>query len=314
MSKPKKILITGGAGLIGSHLAKRLVKLGNYVIVMDNFFTGSKKNLSSLTKLDNFELIEHDITKPFKVEVQEIYNLACPASPINYQKSPIKTVETCVLGAINCLELARTINAKVLQASTSEIYGNPQKHPQNENYWGNVNPIGIRSCYDEGKRVSETLFFDFHREANVDIRIARIFNTYGPNMSSNDGRVISNFIFQALINKDITVYGDGIQTRCFCYITDMVEGLISLMDFKDFTGPINLGSPNEITIKKLAELIINLCGSKSSIEYCKLPQDDPVQRQPDISLAQKKLNWTPKISLEEGLKTTIDYFKSIIEK
>ncbi len=303
-----RILITGGAGFIGSHLVERLLNMGHSVIILDNFHTGSKANIRHLLSNPYLDVIRHDITLPYRIEADHIYNLACPASPIHYQRSPVRTVEACVMGPINALTLAREIKARVLQASTSEVYGNPAVHPQTEDYWGNVNPIGTRSCYDEGKRVAETLFFDFHREANVDIRIARIFNTYGPRMCPDDGRVISNFILQALRGEPLTIFGDGSQTRSFCYVTDMVEGLIRLMDKQDFTGPVNLGSSDERTVKEIAELIIKLTGSNSEIIYKPLPQDDPARRRPDISLAKQVLGWQPQVSLEEGLPKVIEYF------
>ena len=307
----KKILITGGAGFIGSHLIERLLNDGHWVIAMDNFHTGQKENILPFLDKPNFEIIRHDITEPFRIEADQIYNLACPASPIHYQRSPIRTVETCVMGPINCLTLARDIHARVLQASTSEVYGNPAIHPQIESYWGNVNPIGPRSCYDEGKRVAETLFFDFHRETSTDIRVARIFNTYGPRMSHGDGRVISNFILQALRNEPLTVYGDGTHTRSFCYVSDLVEGLIRLMNKEDFTGPVNLGCPEENSICVIAEMIIELTHSKSEIISKPLPTDDPQQRKPNIALAQNTLDWKPTVSLKEGLLKTIEYFKPI---
>ena len=307
----KKILITGGAGFIGSHLCERLLNEGNDVICLDNFFTGDKENIVHLITNPFFELVRHDIIHPFYAEVDEIYNLACPASPIHYQYNPIKTVKTSVMGAINMLGLAKRIKAKVLQASTSEVYGDPIEHPQHEEYWGNVNPIGRRSCYDEGKRCAETLFMDYHFQNNVRIKIVRIFNTYGPRMHPNDGRVVSNFIVQALQNKDITIYGDGSQTRSFQYVDDLIEGMVRLMDTDDsITGPVNIGNPDEFTIEELARKIIEITKSKSNITYHPLPQDDPVQRQPDISLAKEKLNnWHPTIKLEEGLIKTINYFK-----
>lgn len=308
-----KILITGGAGFIGSHLAERLLAKGHSVIIMDNFHTGTKDNIRHLLGSPYLDVIRQDITQPYRIEADLIYNLACPASPIHYQRSPVRTVEACVMGPINALTLAREIKARVLQASTSEVYGNPTVHPQKEEYWGNVNPIGTRSCYDEGKRVAETLFFDFHREAGVDIRIARIFNTYGPKMSPDDGRVISNFILQALRGDPITIYGDGSQTRSFCYVTDMVEGLIRLMNKENFTGPVNLGNPDERTIKEIAELIIKLTGSNSEISFQPLPKDDPVRRCPDISLARQALGWQPKVKLEEGLPEVIEYFKPLAQ-
>ncbi|WP_372745763.1 UDP-glucuronic acid decarboxylase family protein [Lutibacter sp.] len=312
----KKILITGGAGFVGSHLCERLLNEGNEVICLDNFFTGSKKNI--LKFLDNpyFELVRHDVTHPYFVEVDEIYNLACPASPIHYQYNPIKTIKTSVVGAVNMLGLAKRVNAKILQASTSEVYGDPHVHPQKEDYWGNVNPIGLRSCYDEGKRCAETLFMDYHHQNNVNIKIIRIFNTYGSNMNPNDGRVVSNFIVQALKGEDITMFGDGTQTRSFQYVDDLVEGMIRMMNSpNDFLGPVNLGNPNEFTMLELAETIIKLTNSTSKIIFMPLPKDDPKQRQPDISLAKEKLNgWEPKIQLEEGLQKTISYFKDILNE
>jgi len=308
----KKILVTGGAGFLGSHLCERLLDAGNEVICVDNFFTGQKQNVVHLLDHPYFEMVRHDITMPFFIEVDQIYNLACPASPIHYQYNAIKTIKTSVMGAINMLGLAKRINARILQASTSEVYGDPEIHPQTESYWGHVNPIGIRACYDEGKRCAETLFVNYNRQNNVDIKIMRIFNTYGPRMHPNDGRVVSNFIVQALKGRDITLYGDGLQTRSFCYRDDLIEGMIKMMNSRvDFTGPVNMGNPNEFTIKQLAELVIELTGAKSGIVYEPLPSDDPMQRQPDISLAKKELNWEPKIQLREGLQKTIDYFKSI---
>lgn len=315
MKQMKHILVTGGAGFIGSHLCKRLLEEENDVICVDNFFTGSKSNVEELSNHYYFELFRHDVTQELFIEADQIYNLACPASPIHYQYDPIKTVKTSVLGAVNMLELAERVNARILQASTSEVYGNPDVHPQSEEYWGNVNPIGIRSCYDEGKRTAETMFFDYHREHGVDIKIVRIFNTYGPNMKIDDGRVVSNFIVQALKGEDITVYGDGRQTRSFCYVDDLVEGMIRMMNSReDFTGPVNLGNPDECTILELAEKIIHLTGSKSKIIYRKLPQDDPVQRRPLIDLANKELKWQPKVSLEDGLMQTISYFQKELKK
>jgi len=306
----KKILITGGSGFIGSHLCERLLKEGNEVLCMDNFFTGAKQNIVHLLDNPYFELIRHDVTTSFSAEVDEIYNLACPASPIHYQFDAIQTVKTSVMGAINVLGLAKRVKAKVLQASTSEVYGDPHIHPQKEDYWGNVNPIGIRSCYDEGKRCAETLFMDYHRMNDVKIKIVRIFNTYGPRMLPNDGRVVSNFIVQALNNDDITIYGDGMQTRSFQYIDDLVEGMIRFMNTNDsIIGPINIGNPGEYTIIELAEKIIRLTQSKSKIIFRSLPQDDPMQRCPDIGMAKKLLNWEPKVQLEEGLLKTIAYFK-----
>ncbi len=310
----KKILVTGGAGFIGSHLVERLVKDGQWVIVMDNFHTGSKENILPWLNRPNLEVIRHDVTEPFRIEADQIYNLACPASPIHYQRSPVRTVETCVMGPINCLTLARDIHARVLQASTSEVYGDPTIHPQTEGYWGNVNPIGPRSCYDEGKRVAETLFFDFHNEAGVDIRVARIFNTYGPRMSVGDGRVISNFILQALRDEPLTIFGDGTQTRSFCFVTDMVEALIRLMNTENFIGPVNLGCPEEKSIAEIAETVIRLTVSRSKIIFKPLPCDDPVRRRPDISLAKRALNWTPEVSLEKGLLETIEYFRPLAKE
>lgn len=310
----KKILVTGGAGFIGSHLCKRLLNEGHEVICLDNYFTGSKENIVELMKNPYFELIRHDVTMPFFIEVDEIYNLACPASPIHYQYNPIKTIKTSVMGAVNMLGLAKRIRAKILQASTSEVYGDPTVHPQSEEYWGHVNPIGPRACYDEGKRCAEALFVNYHRQNNVRIKIMRIFNTYGPNMHPNDGRVVSNFIVQALRNQDITIYGDGSQTRSFQYVDDLIEGAIRLMATPDdFTGPINIGNPGEFTILELAEKVIRLTKSKSKLVFLPLPSDDPKQRQPDITLARKVLNWEPKVPLEEGLKLTIDYFQKIIK-
>jgi UDP-glucuronate decarboxylase len=310
----KRILVTGGAGFIGSHLCDRLLAEGNEIICLDNYFTGSKRNIIHLIDKPYFEMIRHDITMPFYIEADEIYNLACPASPVHYQYNPIKTVKTSVMGTINMLGLAKRIRAKLLQASTSEVYGDPKIHPQPEDYWGNVNPIGIRSCYDEGKRCAETLCMDYHRQNKVKVKIIRIFNTYGPRMHPNDGRVVSNFIVQALQNKPLTVYGDGSQTRSFQYIDDHIEGMIRMMNTPDeITGPINLGNPSEYTILEMADKIIELTGSKSKIKYNPLPQDDPIQRKPDITLAKKVLNgWQPKLSLEEGLIRTIDYFKNTL--
>jgi len=306
----KKILITGGAGFIGSHLCEKLLLEGNEVICVDNYFTGSKSNVKHLMDYPKFELIRHDITFPLYLEVDEIYNLACPASPIHYQYDPVQTIKTSVHGAINMLGLAKRIGAKIFQASTSEVYGDPEIHPQHELYWGKVNPIGPRSCYDEGKRCAETLFFDYHRQHNVNIKVARIFNTYGPRMHPDDGRVVSNFIVQALQGKNITIYGDGTQTRSFCYINDLIKGFELIMNSdKSFTGPINLGNPTEFSILELAENIINLTGSESNIVHKPLPEDDPKQRQPDIKLAKEKLNWRPKVILDDGLKYTIKYFK-----
>ncbi len=309
----KKILVTGGAGFLGSHLCERLLKEGNEVICLDNYFTGSKRNIVSLMNNPYFEVIRHDITQPFYIVVDQIYNLACPASPIHYQYDPIQTINTSVMGAVNMLELAHRINAKILQASTSEVYGDPFVHPQPEEYWGNVNPIGVRSCYDEGKRCAETLFFDYHRQNNVDIKVVRIFNTYGPHMHPNDGRVISNFIVQALQGKDITIYGTGEQTRSFCYCDDLIEGFIRMMNTDDsVTGPVNLGNPKEFTIKQLAELVIEMTGSKSKIVYQEAAQDDPQQRKPVIDKAKALLGWEPTVQLREGLEKTIEYFKGIL--
>ncbi|RYJ53323.1 SDR family oxidoreductase [Flavobacterium petrolei] len=309
----KKILVTGGAGFVGSHLCERLLNEGNEVYCLDNFFTGQKENVIHLLENPYFELIRHDVTTPFFIETDEIYNLACPASPIHYQYNAIKTMKTSVMGAINMLGLAKRVNAKILQASTSEVYGDPLVHPQPESYWGHVNPIGERACYDEGKRSAETLFINYHKQNNVKIKIIRIFNTYGPKMHPNDGRVVSNFIVQALQNQDITIYGQGNQTRSFQYVDDLIEGMIRLMNSKDsFTGPVNVGNPNEFTILELAQKIIGLTGSTSKIIYQPLPSDDPMQRQPDISLAKKELDWSPKVNLDEGLIKTIAFFKSTI--
>ena len=311
----KRILVTGGAGFIGSHLCKRLLEEGNEVISLDNYFTGQKKNIVSLMDNPYFEVVRHDVTSPYFVEVDQIFNLACPASPVHYQYNPIKTVKTSVMGAINMLGLAKRVRAKILQASTSEGYGDPQVHPQTEDYWGHVNPIGLRSCYDEGKRVAETLFMNYHHQNNVRIKIIRIFNTYGPNMHPHDGRVVSNFIMQALRGEDITIYGDGQQTRSFQYVDDLVEGMLKMMATgDDFVGPVNIGNPGEFTILELAEKVIDMTGSKSKIIYQPLPSDDPMQRKPDISLAKEKLDWEPKIRLEEGLKKTIAYFENLIRE
>lgn len=297
---------------MGSFLCERLVKEGHDVICLDNYFTGSKTNIEHLMSFRNFELLRHDIAFPIFVEVDQIYNLACPASPVHYQYNPVKTTKTSVLGAIHVLGLAKRVNARVLQASTSEVYGDPTEHPQREEYWGNVNCIGVRSCYDEGKRVAETLFFDYHRQNNVDIRVMRIFNTYGPRMHPNDGRVVSNFIVQALHNRDITIYGDGSQTRSFCYVDDLIEGMVRFMDQDAFIGPVNIGNPGEFTIKELAEKVLTLTGSTGTIVYKDIPPDDPKQRQPDITFAREKLGWEPRIRLDEGLKKTIDYFKQTL--
>ncbi len=308
-----KILITGGAGFLGSHLTERLLLKGNDVLVVDNFFTGSKKNLAHLMGKPNLEIMRHDVTFPLYVEVNQIYNLACPASPIHYQYDPVQTTKTSVHGAINMLGLAKRTRARILQASTSEVYGDPEVHPQPESYWGRVNPIGIRSCYDEGKRCAETLFFDYFRQHQTDIKVVRIFNTYGPRMHPNDGRVVSNFIVQALQGKDITIYGDGSQTRSFCYVDDLIDAMISMMETEDgFTGPVNIGNPAEFTMLELAELILKISGGKSKIVYQPLPSDDPKQRQPNIELAKNKLGWTPKVSLGDGLKETIDYFSKLL--
>ncbi|PKV65427.1 UDP-glucuronate decarboxylase [Polaribacter sp. Hel1_33_96] len=309
----KKILITGGAGFVGSHLCKRLLNEGNEVLCLDNYFTGDKKNILKLLDNPYFEMVRHDITEPYYAEVDEIYNLACPASPVHYQFNPIKTMKTSVMGAINTLGLAKRVGAKILQASTSEVYGDPSVHPQPESYWGNVNPIGIRSCYDEGKRCAETLFMDYHIQNKVAIKIIRIFNTYGPNMNPSDGRVVSNFIMQALRGENITIFGDGLQTRSFQYVDDLVEGMIRMMASEpSFLGPVNLGNPNEFTMLELAQAVIRLTNSKSTIIHMPLPQDDPKQRQPEISLAKEKLKgWQPKIELEEGLGKTISYFESL---
>jgi len=309
----KRILVTGGSGFLGSHLCLRLLNLGHDVLCVDNFVTGNKENIIQLLDNPHFELMRHDVTFPLYVEVDEIYNLACPASPIHYQKDPVQTTKTCVHGAINMLGLAKRTNAKILQASTSEVYGDPKVHPQTEDYWGHVNPNGVRSCYDEGKRCAETLFFDYYRQHNLRIKVARIFNTYGPKMHPNDGRVVSNFIMQALQDEPITIYGDGSQTRSFCFVDDLIDAFIGLMDSSDdITGPINTGNPIEFSIKELAEKIIELVNSNSVITYNELPSDDPIQRQPDISLAKKQLDWSPKVQLEEGLNKTIPYFKALL--
>lgn len=306
-----RILVTGGAGFIGSHLCRRLINEGHQVICLDNLFTGTRNNVKDLIDRSNFELIIQDVTQPIQLDnIDQIYNLACPASPIHYQYNPVKTVETNVIGAINVLNLAKRTGACVLQASTSEVYGDPNVHPQKEEYWGNVNPIGIRSCYDEGKRAAETLFFDYHRQYGVDIKVVRIFNTYGPNMQKNDGRVVSNFIVQAIEGKDITIYGDGLQTRSFCFVSDLVAGIVRLMNSdKAITGPINIGNPSEFTVKQLAEMIISMTKSKSTIVYKPLPQDDPKKRKPDITLAMRELEWIPMVGIHEGLEKTIKYFE-----
>ncbi len=309
----EKILVTGGAGFLGSHLCDRLIKEGRDVLCVDNFYTGSKVNVAQLMGNPQFEMMRHDVTFPLYVEVDKIYNLACPASPVHYQFDPVQTTKTSVHGAINMLGLAKRVKARILQASTSEVYGDPEIHPQPESYWGRVNTIGIRSCYDEGKRCAETLFFDYYRQHNLEIKVMRIFNTYGPRMHPKDGRVVSNFIVQALKGEDITMYGDGQQTRSFCYVDDLIEGMFRLMESPaDFTGPVNIGNPSEFTMLELAEKVIKLTGSSSNIVFCPLPQDDPRQRQPDISLAKDSLGWTPKVSLEDGLSRTIEYFRKIV--
>ncbi|MDO8493190.1 MAG: SDR family oxidoreductase [bacterium] len=311
--KKKRVLVTGGAGFLGSNLCEHLLGLGYEVIALDNFFTGSKSNIDHLSSNKNFELIRHDVTAPFSIEVDEIYNLACPASPPHYQHDPVQTIRTSVLGAINMLDLAKRLKCPILQASTSEVYGDPEVHPQVESYWGNVNPIGIRACYDEGKRAAETIFFDYYRQYNVPIRVIRIFNTYGPKMDPDDGRVVSNFIVQALKGEDITIYGDGSQTRSFQYVDDLIKGMVAMMENKsDFTGPVNLGNPGEFTIGELARKIIDLTGSKSKVVNKDLPKDDPKKRKPDITLAKDRLGWEPLVSLEEGLPKTISYFKSLL--
>lgn len=308
----KRILVTGGAGFLGSHLCDRLIAKWNDVICLDNLFTGSKDNIRHLLSNPYFEFIRHDVTEPIRLEVDQIYNLACPASPVHYQYNPIKTAKTSVMGALNMLGLAKRTKARILQASTSEVYGDPKVHPQPESYWGSVNPIGIRSCYDEGKRLAETLFFDYHRQNGVDIRVIRIFNTYGPRMNPSDGRVVSNFIVQALRGEDITVYGDGTQTRSFCYVDDLIDGMIRMMAAEDFTGPVNLGNPGEFTMLELAEKVIRLTGSNSRIVHEPLPSDDPAQRRAVIDLAKEKLDWQPTIELEDGLKRTIAYFREVL--
>jgi UDP-glucuronate decarboxylase len=311
----KKILITGGAGFVGSHLSNRLLNEGHDVLCVDNYYTGNKGNIAQLMENKHFEILRHDVTFPLYVEVDEIYNLACPASPIHYQNDPVQTTKTSVHGAINMLGLAKRLKAKILQASTSEVYGDPEVHPQTESYWGRVNPVGLRSCYDEGKRCAETLFFDYKRQHNLDIKVARLFNTYGPNMHPDDGRVVSNFIMQALQGLPITIYGDGSQTRSFCYIDDMIDAFVLLMNMpKDFSGPVNLGNPTEFTIIELAEIIISMVNSKSEIVFRPLPSDDPMQRKPDISLAKEKMSWSPETSLKDGLKYTIDYFETLLSK
>ncbi len=312
----KRILVTGGCGFLGSHLCERLLDQGNDVLCLDNYFTGTKENIIHLLHAPHFELLRHDVTFPLYVEVDEIYNLACPASPTHYQSDPVQTTKTCVHGAINMLGLAKRVKAKIFQASTSEVYGDPEIHPQTESYWGKVNPVGLRSCYDEGKRCAETLFFDYHRQHNLRIKVGRIFNTYGPRMHPNDGRVVSNFIVQALQGKPITIYGGGEQTRSFCYVDDLIEAIVRCMEKTDdaFTGPMNMGNPGEFTIKQLAEIIIDLTGSSSSLSFNPLPSDDPMQRKPDITLARETVGWEPKISLEEGLKSTIAYFDELLSK
>jgi len=307
-----RVLITGGAGFLGSHFCGKLLAHGDDVLCLDNFFSGSKRNVEQFLDNPRFELIRHDVIEPILLEVDRIYNLACPASPIHYQYNPVKTVKTSVMGTINMLGMAKRTKARILQASTSEVYGDPCEHPQKETYWGNVNPVGVRSCYDEGKRLAETLMMDYHRQNGVDIRIARIFNTYGPNMSINDGRVISNFIVQALRGEDLTLYGEGDQTRSFCYVDDLIAGLKALMEREGLTGPVNLGNPAEYTIRHIAELVLSLTGSKSGLRHLPLPQDDPTRRQPDISVARRELKWEPKVPLEEGLKKTIEYFEGIL--
>lgn len=307
-----RILVTGGAGFLGSHLCDRLLDQGDEVICLDNFFTGRKANIQHLVGNPRFELVRHDVIEPFKFEVDRIYNLACPASPPHYQYNPIKTMKTSVLGAINCLGLAKRVKARVFQASTSEVYGDPVIHPQVESYWGNVNPIGLRSCYDEGKRCAETLFFDYYRENGVDIRVIRIFNTYGPRMLADDGRVVSNFIVQAIQGRDLTIYGDGSQTRSFCYVDDLIAGFMGFMEQEKIVGPMNLGNPGEFTMLQLAEVILKKVGGKSKISYMPLPSDDPKQRQPDISLAKQTMGWEPKVQLEAGIEKTIEYFKKAL--
>ncbi len=308
----KRVLVTGGAGFIGSHLSERLLKKGFIVLCLDNFYTGRRSNIAHLLDNPNFELIRHDIIEPILLEVDEIYNLACPASPVHYQHNPVKTIKTSIMGALNMLGLAKRVNARILQASTSEVYGDPTVHPQTESYWGNVNPIGPRACYDEGKRCAEALMFSYHRQNKVDIRVVRIFNTYGPRMLPHDGRVVSNFIVQALKGEDMTIYGDGTQTRSFCYVDDLVDGLIAMMENTECIGPVNLGNPHEFTMIELAELVKELLGSTSKIVHMELPEDDPLQRQPDITLAGEALNWDPSLPLREGLKRTIEYFRGRI--
>ena len=310
----KRIVVTGGAGFLGSHLCDRLIDSGAEVVCLDNFFTGSKGNVAHLLSNPRFETVRHDVVQPILIEADQIYNFACPASPVHYQYNPVKTIKTNVMGAINMLGLAKRVRARLLQASTSEVYGDPTDHPQKESYWGHVNPIGPRSCYDEGKRVAETLMMDYHRQNGVDIRIVRIFNTYGPRMAVNDGRVVSNFIVQALRNQPITIYGEGAQTRSFCYVSDLIEGVWRLMNTEGLTGPVNIGNPNEFTIRELAEMVISLTGSRSGIVHRPLPQDDPVQRQPDISMAREKLGWRPKVALKDGLTPTIEHFEKALSE
>jgi UDP-glucuronate decarboxylase len=309
-----RVLVTGGAGFIGSHLCESLLKKGHEVICLDNFFTGRRENVLPFFSNPDFELIRHDVTEPILLEVDQIYHMACPASPVHYQYNPVKTIKTSVMGTINMLGLAKRVGARILLASTSEVYGNPLEHPQKESYWGNVNPIGIRSCYDEGKRVAETLMMDYHRQNGVDAKIIRIFNTYGPRMLFDDGRVVSNFIVQALTNAPLTLYGDGSQTRSFCYVDDLVRGIIAMMEIPDFTGPVNLGNPVELTVRELAEKVVSLSGTEANIEYKPLPQDDPERRRPDISLAWEKLSWKPETPLEEGLKKTIHEFSERLSR
>ncbi len=309
----KRILITGGAGFLGSHLCDKLIESAD-IICLDSFFTGTKSNVAHLLSSPHFELIRHDIVRPILLEVDQVYNFASPASPVHYQYNPIKTVKTNVIGTMNMLGLARRVRARILQASTSEVYGDPIEHPQKETYWGNVNPIGIRSCYDEGKRVAETLMMDYHRQNRVDIRIVRIFNTYGPRMAVNDGRVVSNFVLQALRNEPITLFGEGLQTRSFCYVSDLLEGIVRLMNTDGLTGPVNIGNPAEMTVRELAELIIEMTGSRSPLVHRDLPSDDPTQRRPDITLAKEKLDWEPKVTLREGLARTIDYFEKLLSE